>query len=234
MRKVKTMKATALLFFLLALNICVSGQSQPSTTATTPGNCSVANTGSNNTFTINCKDDKAQGQAILKIVNEILAHQLDTNTVMSKLNELEQVVKKNALHWKLEPAQIDTLTAAFKANVAPACVISAASDADSKDLAAQLCRIGRISNPPMMCVGPGLGSQVSTLDQAAVAGEVVGIGCYASQPNNRYLHAVQKSLATVDLPCEYKGVTFKAGQIGVCVGGEGAVVVVGNLPPKSK
>jgi hypothetical protein len=62
------------------------------------------------------------------------------------------------------------------------------------------------------------------------------MGCYANKPDSPYLLAVQKALGTVDLSCEYKGVTFKvpASSISLCVGGEGTVIVVGNMPPKSK
>jgi hypothetical protein len=227
------MKAELVLCIAL-LSASASCQSQPTTTATTPGKCSVSNTGSNNTFTINCRDDKAQGQAILKIVNEILAHQLDTNTVMSKLDELEQVMKNSALHWKLEPAKVDTLTSAFKANVSPGCVVSVATDSDSKDLATQLCEAGRTSNRPMPCMGPGFGNVSTPLLNSTNNAGVVGLGCYADAPKNASLLAVRKSLATVGLECEYKGTVFKVGQLSLCTGGPSTTVVVGNMPAKSK
>ena len=138
--------------------------------------------------------------------------------------------------WKLDQKKIDTLTSEFESNAPPGCVISVAGDSDSRDLAVQLCRIARVSNPQMPCMGPGLDSEVTTLDRAAVAGEVLGMGCYANTPGNPYLLAVQKALSAVDLSCEYKGVTFTApaSRQSLCVGGKGAVIVIGNMPAKAK
>jgi hypothetical protein len=59
---------------------------------------------------MNCGIGKEQGAALVKIVNKILANQLDTNSVMSKLDELEKVEKGNeqqlfqSLNGQLIPA----------------------------------------------------------------------------------------------------------------------------------
>ena len=136
--------------------------------------------------------------------------------------------------WKLDQKHLDTLTSAFKANLPPGCVVSVATDGDSKDLATQLCGAGRTSNEAMLCAGPGFGN-ISTpfLNSTNNAG-VVGLGCYADDPKNPSLLAVQKSLAAVGLECEYKGTVFKVGQLSICTGGSSTTVVVGNMPAKSR
>jgi len=60
--------------------------------ATTKGTCSPATTGNNNTFTFNCGIGKEQGQAILGIVNRILANQIDPAAVMAKLDDIQRGV----------------------------------------------------------------------------------------------------------------------------------------------
>jgi hypothetical protein len=64
--------------------------------ADTKGTCSPANTGSNNTFTITCGIGKEQGNQMLKILNKILANQLDPDAVMKKLDEILHAVNPNA------------------------------------------------------------------------------------------------------------------------------------------
>lgn len=101
---------------MLALLIAMPCWSQTTTTgqAETSGPCSPAVTGSSNTFTINCGIGKEQGAALLKIVNKILANQLDTNAVMSKLDELEKAERGNeeqlfeSLNGRLFPANDQT------------------------------------------------------------------------------------------------------------------------------
>jgi hypothetical protein len=63
--------------------------------ATSSGPCSPANTGNKNTFTIKCGIDQKQGQEMLSIMNKILANQLDTNAVMTKLDEILKAVNPN-------------------------------------------------------------------------------------------------------------------------------------------
>ena len=61
---------------ILLFSLSVSGQ-QSTGAAETKGMCSPANTGNNNTFNITCGIGKQQGDALLKILNKILADQLD-------------------------------------------------------------------------------------------------------------------------------------------------------------
>jgi len=56
---------------------------QSTGSAKTKSECSPANTGNNNTFIINCGIGREQGQALLKILNKILANQLDPEQVMT-------------------------------------------------------------------------------------------------------------------------------------------------------
>src|ERR1700682_3389439 len=82
---------------LLALFVAVPCWSQTTTTgkAETKGSCSPAVTGSDNTFTIHCGIDKAQGQKMLNILNKILANQLDPDAVMAKLDEILKAINPN-------------------------------------------------------------------------------------------------------------------------------------------
>jgi hypothetical protein len=50
--------------------------------------------GSKNTFTIKCGIDEKQGQAMLKILNEILRNELDPNAVMKKLDEIQKGIRQ--------------------------------------------------------------------------------------------------------------------------------------------
>ena len=63
--------------------------------ATASGNCGIANTGSGNTFNISCGIGKQQGEALLKIINKILANQIDPEAVMKKLDEILHAVNPN-------------------------------------------------------------------------------------------------------------------------------------------
>jgi hypothetical protein len=60
--------------------------------ARTGGPCSVANTGSDNKIQISCGIGKEQGQQMLAILNKILTDHLDTNAVMTKLDEIQSGV----------------------------------------------------------------------------------------------------------------------------------------------
>jgi hypothetical protein len=75
--------------FLLSFSAMAQSQSTTGT-ATTKGACSPANTGNKNTFIITCGIGRVQGDQMLKILNKILADQIDPNAVMAKLNEIEQ------------------------------------------------------------------------------------------------------------------------------------------------
>ena len=82
-----TMKRTVLLATVGVAAFC---HGQSSGTATTKGACSPAVSGNKNTFTIKCGIDEEQGKQILAILNKLLADQLDTKTVMAKLDELAE------------------------------------------------------------------------------------------------------------------------------------------------
>jgi hypothetical protein len=86
------MKPTVFLCLLLASS--AYGQSRPVGSAATAGLCSPANTGNNNTFTINCGIGKAQGDALLKIVNKILSNQTDLKQFDDKLDEILKSVNE--------------------------------------------------------------------------------------------------------------------------------------------
>lgn len=74
---------------LLVLTESIYGQVRPTGPATTTNSvCSQANTGNNNTFNITCGIGKQQGEQMLKILNQVLANQLDPDAVMAKLDEI--------------------------------------------------------------------------------------------------------------------------------------------------
>ncbi len=78
--------------FLILLIICfvgtAFGQSTKTGDAKSQGQCTAANTGSNNRFVINCGIGKKQGAEMLAILNKVLANQIDPNAVMTKLDEI--------------------------------------------------------------------------------------------------------------------------------------------------
>ncbi len=67
---------------LLVIAASAFAQPQPAIRAETKGACSPANTGNNNTFNITCGIGRAQGDQMIKILNTILANQLDTGAVL--------------------------------------------------------------------------------------------------------------------------------------------------------
>jgi hypothetical protein len=81
--------------WLVGISACA--QQQPAIRAETKGACSPANTGDNNTFNISCGIGKAQGDQMIKILNKILAHQLEPVAVMEKLDEILKEVGKRHL-----------------------------------------------------------------------------------------------------------------------------------------
>ena len=79
---------------LAALLFCFwVANAQPKPSIETTGPCSPIATGNNNTFNITCGIGKQQGDALLKIMNKILASQLDLDAVMKKLDEIGKDVK---------------------------------------------------------------------------------------------------------------------------------------------
>jgi hypothetical protein len=76
------------LTFILWLVVTAAGfaQSQANGSASTTGKCSVANTGSKNTFTINCGIDKVEGAKIVSLLNRVLATRPDSEAIMQKLD----------------------------------------------------------------------------------------------------------------------------------------------------
>ena len=78
-----------LIIFLLLFAIPLPAQTG---NANTNGPCSPAVTGNNNQFTIRCDGvSKAEGDKILAVMNKILANQLDTVTVLKKLDEILKI-----------------------------------------------------------------------------------------------------------------------------------------------
>jgi hypothetical protein len=74
-------------------------------------------TGNSNTFTITCGIGKQQGDALLKIMNKILANQLDPDAVMAKLDEIQKGVEKireASAQRHLTPAQKTALLERLK------------------------------------------------------------------------------------------------------------------------
>jgi hypothetical protein len=80
------------LILLAAPCFCLSQSSTGA--ASTKGNCSPAVSGNANQFKITCTGvNKEQGEKMLRLLNEILAKQLDPNAVMSKLSEISSGIQ---------------------------------------------------------------------------------------------------------------------------------------------
>jgi hypothetical protein len=85
------MKLIGLLPFLLSIPI---GSSQSTGPAKTFGHCTIANTGNHNTFNLKCAGiSKEQGDSLIRIMNEILARQLDE---AAALDSLQRSAEANA------------------------------------------------------------------------------------------------------------------------------------------
>jgi|HubBroStandDraft_5_1064220.scaffolds.fasta_scaffold40673_2 hypothetical protein len=138
----------------------------------------------------------------------------------------QSTVNCGPLSWKLSESNLKKLD-----DFAPNCVVSVATESDSKDLAVQLCSAGK-DNHPRLCEGSGFGTLSSPQLNSTNDGGVVGLGCYGSDPEGVSLHAVQTSLKLVGLQCDYKGAYFIAPPIGFCTGMK-AVVAIGNMPSKT-
>lgn len=102
-----------LLFFVIALP--TSAQAPPAVQQT-PGPCSVAMFGNNNqVFTCQGLDKKTADQ-ILKIVNRIMANQLDPALVLAKLDEIQKAVgdiQRSTSQRRLTPEQKQALAKAL-------------------------------------------------------------------------------------------------------------------------
>ncbi len=81
--------------FLLPFSAIAQSQSTTGP-ATTKGTCSPATTGNENTFVINCGIGKEQGTELIAIMNKILANQIKSVEVMTKLDEILRNVNPNA------------------------------------------------------------------------------------------------------------------------------------------
>lgn len=97
--------------FFLFFSLCAYGQTSATGPAKTTGPCSPAVPGSHNTFNIRCSGvDSAQISELHKVLNKILANQIDTNAVMTKLNEILATTRETAARSR--PRTIDASTKA--------------------------------------------------------------------------------------------------------------------------
>jgi hypothetical protein len=72
-------------------------QSAPAGTTITRGYCSPAVSGVRDTITINCYVGRSSSGDVIRILNKILANQLDTDAVMKKLDEVLAAQSKPVL-----------------------------------------------------------------------------------------------------------------------------------------
>jgi hypothetical protein len=163
-------KLLALVFLLVSPSTANAQLTGP---ATTKGTCSPANTGNNNTFTINCGIGREQGERLLAILNKILSKQIDPSEVMAKLDEILQ-----KLRWELPRAQADQLVAALKAvpkgPVAFACLFG------DSDGCAMVNQLGQL----FAAAGWDFGGAA----QIGVEGEPMGIAIGISDPSKVPAH----------------------------------------------
>ncbi len=91
------MRSVIVVAYLIAFAFPVFGQNSTGPVQTN-GPCSPAASGNSNVFNINCVGiDKAQGKQIIKIVNKILANQLNNQEVIAKLDELLEASRASSL-----------------------------------------------------------------------------------------------------------------------------------------
>ncbi len=96
--------------FLLAFVVSPCCGQNTTGNAETTGACSPAVLGNNNQVTINCQDvSKDQAARITSILNRILAKQIDPDTVMIKLDELEKLIQQYVKNTT-PPAGLPTVT----------------------------------------------------------------------------------------------------------------------------
>jgi hypothetical protein len=192
--------------------------------AETAGPCSPAVTGSSNTFTINCGIGKEQGAALLKIVNKILSNQLDTNAVMSKLDELEQVMKNSTLHSRvLSPEKLQAFADALSTALGGMLrVVPAGSGEDIFPLARQLCEAAQKKGWGVVCPT----SRNSEMGGA----DVEGLECYSQDWTAPDAMAFKKAMKAAELSCKYIPHYYDFGG-GIELGGTGGVtILVGRHP----
>lgn len=210
---------------ILALLIATPCWSQKTTTgqAETTGLCSPAVTGSSNTFSINCGIGKEQGSALLKIVNKILANQLDINAVMSKLDELEQVMKNSTLHSRvLSPEKLKAFTDALgKAPGGILRIIPAGSGEDIFPLEKQLCDAAGQKGWVTACPT----SRNSEMGSA----DVEGFECYSQDWNAKDALAFKEAMKAADLTCRYIPQRYNFGGV-VLLGTGGVTILIGRHP----
>jgi hypothetical protein len=219
MTKGTTMKAT--LFFWFALSLSAFSQSQPATTATTTGKCSVSNTGSNSTITINCGDNKTEADAILKIVKTILANQLDTNTV---LREVEKAINSLPRDRVMSQEKLAAFTSALGTANGSLGVVPAGSSDDIFPLAHQICDAAQSK-------GWGLACPTSRNSEMGGVADVEGLKCYSSHWSSPDGVAFKKALTAGGLSCDYIPQGFS--QNGVTIMGGGITILIGRQPKPS-
>jgi hypothetical protein len=204
----------------VALIASAFGQSQPTTTATTPGKCSVSNTGSNSTITINCGDNKAEADTILKIVKTILANQLDTNAV---LREVEKAIKSLPRDRVMSPEKLAAFTSALGTANGMLGVVPAGSSDDIFPLARQMCDAAQ---------SKGWGSACPTSRNSEMGGaDVEGLKCYSSHWSSPDGVAFKKAMEAGGLSCDYIPQGFS--QNGVTIMGGGITILIGRQPKPS-
>jgi hypothetical protein len=210
------MRYGLILVMLIAMPCC----SQTTTTgqAETTGACSPANTGNNNTFTINCGIGKEQGAALLKIVNKVLANQLDTNAVMDKLDELEKVMKSSALRSRvLSPEKLQAFADALsKAPGGVLRVIPAGSGEDIFPLEKQLCSAAHEKGWATACP-TSRNSEIGSAD-------VEGFECYSHDWTAKDAVAFKEAMKAADLACRYIPQGYDLGMLGT----GGVTVLIGR------
>jgi hypothetical protein len=63
--------------------------------ATTTGGCSPANSGHNNTFEITCGVGREQGEKIIRLLNKVIANQIDPDSVSGALEDIKARLPQN-------------------------------------------------------------------------------------------------------------------------------------------
>jgi len=174
-------KMKTLLLFC-SLGVATWGQAQSGTTATSTGKCSVANSGSNNTFTINCGIGKAEGDALLKIMNKILRNQL----------ELLNSIPRSRV---MKPEKLGEFMSALCTTHGIIRVVPATSAEDAFRLEQQICAAAQHCKWAYGCPN-GRNAEIDNVD-------IEGLRCYSDNWNTKKAIALKSAMRAGGLECEY-------------------------------
>jgi hypothetical protein len=138
---ISPMKRIALVQSLVCVLAC--SQSDSTGQATGTGTCNSASTNSNR-FTFTCNISKEQGEALLRIVNQILERDLDPSSVIGELNEIArrvQDIQKQAADRIINESQVAAMSRILHRSPGKSVYIVLLGDREANDYGRALAKI---------------------------------------------------------------------------------------------